>query len=189
MTIKNRLVTFALTFALSGLAIGQANAQALGGIGVAPESHSQVGCASSAAGKITMVSDPGVHITATDFPAFDPAPLLTANFSIGGTAAVCVAAHFSVMQGAQESYGQRIWTMYRVEIDGVPMNGHFPLFGGPLAVGHTADQDLDMVSYNFWLRIPPGAHTIRVLYSGYSPDGSGAPGAIVAAPVLTLERK
>ena len=189
MTIKNRFVTFGLTVALSGLAVGQVNAQALRDIGVAPESHSQVGCSSSAAGKITMVSDPDVHVTATDFPAFDPAPLLTANFSIGGSAAVCVAAHFSVMQGAQETYGQRIWTMYRVEIDGVPMNGHFPLFGGPLVVGHTADQDLDMVSYNFWLRIPPGAHTIRVLYSGHSPDGSGAPGAVVAAPVLTLERK
>jgi hypothetical protein len=69
------------------------------------------------------------------------------------------------------------------------MNGHFALFGGPLSVGHTADQDIDMVAYNFWRVVSPGTHTIRVRWSGYSPNGSGSPGALIAAPVLTVEHK
>jgi len=177
----------AITLIVSVLFANSARAQTAIDPGPVANSHSQVSCATSPSAKITTVSDPGVHTTTVDFPAFEPVPLLTMNFTIAGTAASCVAAHFSVMQGAEDTYGRRLWTMYRVEIDGVPMQGHFPLFSGPLTVGHTADQDLDMVSYNFWQRIGPGAHTIRVLFSGYG--GSGSPGAIVVAPVLTVERK
>jgi len=183
-TVRHLFVVLTTTSVVL-LYASHAAAQAIVDPGV--QINAQIACPVSPAAKITAVSDSAVRTTTTDFPAFDPVPLLTTNFTIAGTAASCVAAHFSVMQGAQATYGRRLWTMYRVEIDGVPMQAHYSLFGGPLAVGHTATGDLNMVSYDFWQRIGPGAHTIRVLFSGFG--GGGSPGAIVVAPVLTVERK
>jgi len=185
--LVRRPVIAALTFLISVLSMAAARAQTAVDTGEAVQPDAVVACASSTAAKVTAVSDATVRSTTTDYPAFDPTPLLSLTFKIGGTAASCVMAHFSVMQGAQQSYGRRLWTMYRAELDGVPMQAQFALFGGPLTVGHTADNDLEMVAYNFWQRVPAGTHTIRVLYSGYG--GAGSPGALVVAPVLTVEHK
>jgi hypothetical protein len=181
------VIVAALAFLISVVSMTPARAQTAVDAVEAVQPNAAVACPSSAAAKITAVSDPAVRVTSTDFPAFDPTPLLSLTFRIGGTAASCVAAHFSTMQGAQQAYGRRLWTMYRVELDGVPMQSHYPLFSGPVAVGHTADNDLEMVAYNFWQRVPAGTHTIRVLFSGFGSGGS--PGTLVVAPVLTVEHK
>jgi hypothetical protein len=112
-------------------------------------------------------------------------PLLTTSIGVTGQGLSCIVADFSAVVKPTDNY-----MVFQVTVDGVPMYGHTRTFPQPLTpvVIETEETDLNqprMVSHQFFLRVPPGTHTVTVSVAG----GSNIVAPFyptVEAPVLTL---
>ena len=157
-------------------------------------------------GPITRVEDVGDETwktTAANFNApagggeggrFDKTPVLTTKITV--QAGGCVDAHFSAIVGGK-IYGSAPTTVFQVTLrpaaGGPPrhMVGHYetPYGQNAPAIGIGAENDVDMVSANFFQRIganpgdlPAGTYIVDVWWAG----AGGAGGAAGAAFVLKL---
>ena len=109
-------------------------------------------------------------------------PLLETSISVTGS---CVVAYFSAVVKPTDNY-----MVFQMTVDGVPMQGHTLFYAQPLTpvVIETEETDLNqprMVAHQFFLRVSPGVHTVRVNVAGGS--NIVAPYyPTVEAPVLSL---
>lgn len=151
-------------------------------------------------GPITRVEDVGDETwktTAANFnvPAgggeggrFDKTPVLSTKVNVQ---AGCIDAHFSAIVGGR-IYGSAPTTVFQVTLTpsaGRPprhMVGHYetPYGQNAPAIGIGAENDVDMVSANFFQRIgsapgdlPPGAYVVDVWWAGAGAPAGGAAGA------------
>lgn len=124
---------------------------------------------------------------------FDKTPVLSLKVSLQ---AGCLDAHFSAIVGGK-LYGSAPTTVFQVTLTpaagGPPrhMVGHYetPYGQNAPAIGIGAENDVDMVSANFFQRVgsnagdvPPGTYIVDVWWAG----AGGAGGAAGAAFVLKL---
>lgn len=151
-------------------------------------------------GPITRVEDVGDETwktTAANFnvPAgggeggrFDKTPVLSTRVTVQ---AGCLDAHFSAIVGGR-IYGSAPTTVFQVTLrpvaGGAPrhMVGHYetPYGQNAPAIGIGAENDVDMVSANFFQRIgsapgdlPPGTYVVDVWWAGAGAPSGGAAGA------------
>jgi hypothetical protein len=155
-------------------------------------------------GAITLVQDLGDETWKTtpanfNVPAgggeggrFDKTPLLTTKVSLKSG---CLNAHFSAIVGGK-IYGSAPTTVFQVTLTPAGMSprhmvGHYETpYGQPApAIGIGAENDVDMVSGNFFQRVgsgpgdvPPGTYIVNVWWAG----AGGSGGASGAAFVLKL---
>lgn len=112
-------------------------------------------------------------------------PLLTTNILVTGFGPSCIVADFSAVVKPTDNY-----MVFQVTVDGVPMLGHtltFPQPQTPVVLEtEETDQNLPrMVAHQFFLKVPPGVHSVTVNVAG----GSNIVAPFyptVEAPVLTL---
>ena len=150
-----------------------------------------VECRSSASA-VKAVTDPDAHIITTLFQFDDPnlQQLLSTSISVSGTGFSCIIAHFSGMARITDNY-----IVFQVRVDGMPMQGHLSSLGlvpTPVVfVAYDAEDEqfsdpTKVVSYNFFQRVGPGAHTVEVMVAaGSGIDVTNYP--TISSPVLTLE--
>jgi hypothetical protein len=110
--------------------------------------------------------------------------LLETSISVGGTGQSCVVAYFSAVVKPSDNY-----MVFQVTLDGVPMHGHTVFYAQPSTpvVIETEETDLNqprMVAHQFFLKVEPGVHTVRVSVAHGS--GTGPYNATVEAPVLSI---
>jgi len=146
--------------------------------------------------RVQDVGDETLKTTAANFnvPAgggeggrFDKTPVLSTKVSLQ---AGCIDAHFSAIVGGR-IYGSAPTTVFQVTLTptgGTPrhMVGHYETPFGQLApaIGIGAENDVDMVSANFFQRIgtapgdvPPGTYIVDVWWAGAGAPTGGATGA------------
>lgn len=150
-------------------------------------------------GPITRVQDAGDETwktTPANFNApagggeggrFDKTPVLSTKVNLQ---AGCIDAHFSAIVGGR-IYGSAPTTVFQVTLTpagGAPrhMVGHYetPYGQNAPAIGIGAENDVDMVSANFFQRIgtapgdlPPGNYSVDVWWAGAGAPTGGAAGA------------
>jgi hypothetical protein len=112
-------------------------------------------------------------------------PMLETTISVTGTSPSCVVASFSAVAKPSDNY-----LVFQVTVDGVPMLGHTRLYVDPNTpvVIETEETDMNqprMVAHQFFLRVNPGVHTVRVSVARGSGPGPFDP--TIEAPVLTLQ--
>jgi hypothetical protein len=154
-------------------------------------------------GPITRVEDAGDETWKTtpanfNVPAgggeggrFDKTPVLSTKITV--QAGGCVDAHFSAIVGGRV-YGSAPTTVFQVTLrpsgGGAPrhMVGHYetPYGQNAPAIGIGAENDVDMVSANFFQRIgsnpgdlPPGSYVVDVWWAGAGGPGGAAGAAFV----------
>ena len=169
-----------LTFLLIGLSISTTFGQ-------------QVECTSKA-DKVTAVTNPNGHLITTKFQFDDPnlQTLLSTRITTSGPSS-CVVAHLSGLARITDNY-----VVFQVRIDGVPMSGHtfLPIVNTPV-VFRSIDANpqfedeqfidpIKVVSYNFFVEVPPGIHTVQVMGAAGSNVIAGFEPSLQAF-VLTLE--
>ncbi len=127
----------------------------------------------------------------TAIAATYPAMQLLLRTSISNTAETCLVAHLSALSRITDNQ-----VYYQVSVDGVVMQGHVPS-AGPAIVYNALDdvtlidnheQASDSVkdtSFNFFGRLLPGVHEVRVLVAAGSAIDAGNP-PTVQSPVLAL---
>lgn len=112
-------------------------------------------------------------------------PLLTTKILVNGPRQSCIVADFSAVVRPTDNY-----LVFQVTVDGVAMLGHtftFPQPQTPVVI-EMEETDLNaqrMVAHQFFLRVPPGPHTVTVNVAG----GSNIVAPFyptIEAPVLTL---
>jgi len=111
-------------------------------------------------------------------------PLLETSISVGGTGQSCVVAYFSAVVKPSDNY-----MVFQVTLDGVPMHGHSLVYVQPFTpvVIETEETDLNqprMIAHQFFLKVNPGVHTVRVSVARGSGPGPFDP--TVEAPVLSI---
>ena len=112
-------------------------------------------------------------------------PMLETSILVPGTTPSCVVAYFSAVVRPTDNY-----MVFQVTVDGVPMQGHTVSYAQPNTpiVLEPEETDLNqprMVAHQFFLRVSPGTHTVRVSVAG----GSNIVAPFfptVEAPVLSL---
>ena len=112
-------------------------------------------------------------------------PLLETSISVTGLGQSCVVAYFSAVVKPTDNY-----MVFQVTVDDVPMNGHtvtFPQPQTPVVIEtEETDQNLPrMVAHQFFLKVLPGVHTVKVNVAG----GSNIVAPFyptVEAPVLSI---
>jgi hypothetical protein len=172
----NALLVFAVV-ALTTLVASEASAQ-------------QVEC-SSLANKVTGVTNPsGFYIQKKYQFDKDMQPLLSTTILAEEG---CLIAHLSGQVRITDNY-----VAFQVRVDGVPLEGQLPLplYTKPVVFvaidsspANDDEQFIDPtkpVSYNFFTRIPRGAHTVEVLGAAGSNIDPGNPPTVTHL-VLTLE--
>ena len=112
-------------------------------------------------------------------------PLLETTISVTGAGLTCVIANFSAVVKPSDNY-----MVFQVTLDGVPMHGHTRMYVHPdiPVVIESEETDLNqprMIAHQFFLRVPPGVHTVRVSVAQGS--GPGPQNSTVEAPVLSLQ--
>jgi hypothetical protein len=142
---------------------------------------------------ITIAEDYVAVKTRFQFDDINLVPLLKTTISVSGTGQSCVVAYFSAVVKPLDNYA-----VFQVTLDGVPMNGHGVLYAQPdiPVVIDWKQTDLNqprMVAHQFFLRVPPGVHTVTVnVAAGSGFDPEAYPGvdppvlATVEAPVLSI---
>ena len=110
--------------------------------------------------------------------------LLETSISVVGTGQSCVVAYFSAVVTPSDNY-----MVFQVTLDGVPMHGHTVFYAQPSTpvVIETEETDLNqprMIAHQFFLKVEPGVHTVRVSVAHGS--GTGPYNATVEAPVLSI---
>jgi hypothetical protein len=114
--------------------------------------------------------------------------LMSATVHVSGPRLSCLVVHFSAM-----GYPLDNAVVFQVRVDGVPMEGHLGSLAGVStpAVMDPEETDLNlprMVSHSFFKKVPPGSHTVEVLFAGCC---SGAPpvgvSAYAGSPVLVVQ--
>ena len=88
--------------------------------------------------------------------------LLETTVSVGGPAQSCVVAYFSAVVKPSDNY-----MVFQVTLDGVPMHGHTLFYAQPSTpvVIEMEETDLDqarMIAHQFFLKVDPGVHTVKV---------------------------
>lgn len=159
-------------------------------------SHKGVQNCRGAIARVQDVGDETWKTTAANFnvPAgggeggrFDKTPVLSTKVSLQ---AGCIDAHFSAIVGGR-IYGSAPTTVFQVTLTpagGAPrhMVGHYetPYGQNAPAIGIGAENDVDMVSANFFQRIgtapgdvPPGTYFVDVWWAGAGAPTGGATGA------------
>ena len=111
-------------------------------------------------------------------------PLLETTISVTGPGLTCVVANFSAVVKPSDNY-----MVFQVTLDNVPMHGHTRLYVHPEVpvVIETEETDLNqprMIAHQFFLRVLPGVHTVRVSVAQGS--GGGPQNSTVEAPVLSV---
>jgi hypothetical protein len=99
--------------------------------------------------------------------------LLETSISVGGTGQSCVVAYFSAVVKPSDNY-----MVFQVTLDGVPMHGHTVFYAQP------STPVVIEVAHQFFLKVEPGVHTVRVSVAHGS--GTGPYNATVEAPVLSI---
>ena len=89
-------------------------------------------------------------------------PLLETSISVTGTGQSCVLAYFSAVVRPTDNY-----MVFQVTLDGVPMQGHTVTYPQPLTPVVIESEETDfnlprMIAHQFFLRVPPGVHTVTV---------------------------
>jgi hypothetical protein len=112
-------------------------------------------------------------------------PLLETTISVAGTGPSCVVASFSAVVKPSDNY-----LVFQVTVDGVPMHGHGRFYTSPdiPVVVEMEETDLNqarMIAHQFFLRVNPGVHTVRVNVARGSGPGPFDPS--VEGPVLTIQ--
>ncbi len=112
-------------------------------------------------------------------------PLLETTISVTGPGLTCVIANFSAVVTPSDNY-----MVFQVTLDGLPMHGHTRMYVHPdiPVVVESEETDLNqprMIAHQFFLRVPPGLHTVRVNVAQGS--GPGPQNSTVEAPVLSLQ--
>jgi hypothetical protein len=118
-----------------------------------------------------------------DSPSLEP--LLETTISVVGPGQTCVVASFSAVVRPSDNY-----LVFQVTLDGVPMHGHSRFYVQPSTpvVIEMEETDLNvprMVAHQFFLRVDPGVHTVRVSVARGSGPGPFDPS--VEAPVLSIQ--
>jgi hypothetical protein len=128
--------------------------------------------------------------------AFDPIPLLVTAIDVGGRNAACVIARFS----AQVNIGDNT-VVFQASIDDNPMEGHTlypeefrsPQLITPIVLDKAVFSQTrgfsvpTTVSYNFFMTVKPGAHTVRIKWAGCCSSDPASASVIALAAVLTVE--
>jgi hypothetical protein len=180
-TRNTRMKLFAMAMALVLLATALAvNAVA-----------QQIECSSDVK-QVKAVTNPAGHVITTKYQFDTPnlQPLLTTTIDAGEG---CLVAHLSGQARITDNY-----IVFQVRVDGVPMEGQLPLplFTTPVVfvsidAGNANDDEqfidpTKVVAYNFFTRVPKGAHTVEVMAAaGSNIDPANPPS--VTHLVLTLE--
>jgi hypothetical protein len=118
--------------------------------------------------------------------------LLETSISVWGNGPTCVIAYFSAIVGPSDNY-----VVFQVTLDGVPMNGHTVSYANPSTpvVIEPEETDLNlprMVAHQFFMKVDPGVHTVRVSVahgSGTDPEARTVEPVVpatVEAPVLSI---
>ena len=187
--MRQRYLAVGLALAISGVFASQPTPQAQSQSLVPPDfvaAQAQVGCGNAPAKRVTIVSDSDLKTTTLRIPNFQT--VLTTTFTIPGTAQTCVVATFSTMQLGADFHANAALTAYQIDINGVPMVGHFPsCYGLAPCFGHSGDGDLDQIQMQAWQRLNPGTYTIRVRFA--SDPSSTSAESQVAGSVLTITEK
>jgi hypothetical protein len=166
-------VTFAL-FALAALMVpSQAGAETIVCRSVA-----------STVKAVTIAEDYFSVKTLFQFDTPNLQPLLETSISVGGTGPSCVVAYFSAVVKPSDNY-----LVFQVTLDGVPMHGHSVFYAQPFTpvVIETEETDLNqprMIAHQFFLKVNPGVHTVRVSVARGS--GLGPFDPTVEGPVLSI---
>ena len=153
-----------------------------------PAEAQQIECANHAGGQFKAVALTAPRFATVDFSGsggqLDPIPLLETEIAGPLT---CVVVHFSAQADPLDNF-----IVFQASIDDIPMQGHaqFPyLAAAPTTpvVFDPEETNLNisrMVSYTFFARVGPGAHTVRIRFAGCcSPIGNGA---LVRAAVMSV---
>ena len=111
-------------------------------------------------------------------------PMLETSILVPGTTPSCVVAYFSAVVKPSDNY-----LVFQVSVDGVPMHGHSRFYTDPNTpvVVEMEETDLNqarMIAHQFFLRVNPGVHTVRVRVARGSGPGPFDPS--VEGPVLTI---
>jgi hypothetical protein len=133
---------------------------------------------------VTIAEDYFPVTTEFQFDTPNLQPLLETDISVTGTGLSCVLASFSAVVKPTDNY-----MVFQVTLDGVPMHGHTLFYAQPNTpiVIETEETDLNqprMIAHQFFLRVNPGVHTVRVSVAAGSAIGPVNP--TVEAPVLSL---
>ncbi len=127
---------------------------------------------------------------------FDKTPVLSTRITVR---AGCIDAHFSAIVGGR-IYGSAPTTVFQVTLTSSSgtlrhMVGHYetPYGQNAPAIGIGAENDVDMVSANFFQRIgtapgdlPPGTYVVDVWWAGAGAPTGGAAGAAFVLKLLYL---
>ena len=110
--------------------------------------------------------------------------LLETTVSVGGSGQSCVVAYFSAVVKPSDNY-----MVFQVTLDGVPMHGHTVFYAQPSTpvVIEMEETDLNqarMIAHQFFLKVDPGVHTVKVNVAQGS--GPGPYNSTVEAPVLSI---
>jgi hypothetical protein len=133
---------------------------------------------------VTIAEDYFPVTTLFQFPSGSLQPMLDTTISVTGAGPTCVVAYFSAVVKPSDNY-----MVFQVTLDGVPMHGHTRHYTSPSTpvVVETEETDLNqarMIAHQFFLRVNPGVHTVRVSVAQGS--GAGPYNSTVEAPVLSL---
>ena len=135
--------------------------------------------------KAVTIAEDYFPVTAVFQPTPILQPLLDTTISVTGAGLTCVVATFSAVVKPSDNY-----MVFQVTLDGVPMLGHTRtyLYPNVPVVIETEETDLNqprMIAHQFFMRVSPGVHTVRVGVSQGS--GAGPQNSTVEAPVLSLQ--
>ena len=133
---------------------------------------------------VTIAEDYFSVKTLFQFDSPNLEPLLETTISVTGTGQSCVLAYFSAVARPSDNY-----LVFQVTLDGIPMHGHtvtYPHPNTPVVI-EPEETDLNlprMIAHQFFLRVGPGVHTVRVSVARGSGVGPFDP--TIEAPVLSL---
>ena len=141
---------------------------------------------------VTIAEDYFPVTTLFQFDRPNLQPLLETSISVGGSSQGCVVAYFSAVVKPSDNY-----VVFQVTVDGVPMHGHSRFYAQPSTpvVIESEETDLNaprMVAHQFFMKVDPGVHIVRVSVahgSGTDPDArtvEAVVNATVEAPVLSI---
>ena len=177
MTRNTHRLPVAFTFALFALAVllvpNPAGAETIACRSLAPTVKA-----------VTIAEDYFPVTTLFQFDTPNLQTLLETSISVTGTGQSCVVAYFSAVVKPSDNY-----MVFQVTLDGVPMLGHtvtYPHPSTPVVIEtEETDQNLPrMIAHQFFLRVSPGVHTVRVSVAHGS--GTGPYNSTVEAPVLSI---